>query len=473
MLKKDLSAPLKQAYDIALIRVNYASHVVVTPQPGLGYLSSYLKANSYKPIIIDAFRDRLNNEDILKILQRENITVAGLNCLTAYYNEVAALSQYLKNNGIKVIIGGVHPTFLPYQTLVDSKADYVFCGEGEIALLSFLRNNASNTFPDGSFIKGVYSLENLKDASVSFERCETVENLDDIPYPDWEQMNPNSYPVAPYGAFVKYFPIGFIFSSRGCPYSCKFCANPNFYNKRVRFRSPENVVAEMKLLIEKYHVKEIQFLDDNLTLRREHAEKLCNLIIENNIKVAISCPNGVRADRLDEDLIKLMKKAGFYHCALGIESANKTILENIKKDESIETIKNAIKMLSRNGIVTQGFFIFGLPGETKETIKETIDFALKSGLERAQFSILMIYPGSDLWNDLKGKFTVDFSQENYNEPQWVPEGLTGKDLLEAQSYAFKKFFFRPKIFFKTIRYIKPTQIIYLLKRLFTYRLIGK
>jgi radical SAM superfamily enzyme YgiQ (UPF0313 family) len=229
----------------------------------------------------------------------------------------------------------------------------------------------------------------------------------------------------------------------------------------------------MKLLIEKYHVKEIQFLDDNLTLRRSHAEKICNFIIENNIKISMSLPNGVRADSLDEDLIKLMKKAGFYLFGLGIESANKTILKNIEKGESIETIKNAIKMLSKNGITTLGFFIFGLPGETKETIKETTEFALKSGLERAQFGIFDVLPGCELWNKLSGKFMSNFVKKSYAEPEWIPEGLTKSDLLKAQSSAFRKFFFRPKTFFKNVRYIKPAQILYLLKRLFYFRIVGK
>jgi magnesium-protoporphyrin IX monomethyl ester (oxidative) cyclase len=377
-----------------------------------------LQKHGYNVLLIDGLRDRLENTEILDILKRENIKVAGITCLSAYYNEVVLLSRYLKENGIKVIVGGVHPTFMPYQTLLESKADYAICGEGEIAMLALAKNNFNYILHNGlGRIKGVYALSDLQDETTPFEKADIVEKLDDIPYPDWRQMNLNSYPLAPHGAFAKYFPIGIIFSSRGCPYSCKFCASPNFYDKKVRFRSAENIIGEIKYLIENFKVKEIQFEDDNITFKRDHIEKICNFIIDNKIKIALSCPNGIRAGRVDEDLIKLMKKAGFYYCAIGVESANKDILRNIDKKESIETIINSIKLIAKHGIVTQGFFIFGLPGETKETIEETINFTLNTDLERAQFLILDVLPGCDLWNDLDGEFVSNFSKKSYKEPE--------------------------------------------------------
>jgi radical SAM superfamily enzyme YgiQ (UPF0313 family) len=449
--------------NIALIRPNYDSHII-TPQLGIGYLSSYLKVHGYDVLLIDALRDRIQNQEIFKRIKSKNVEVVGITCLSAYYNEVVALSRYLKNNNIQVIIGGVHPTFMPYKTLLDSNADFVVCGEGEAALLSLLENNMNNTG-----IGGVYALSDLTENTLP-ERADSIQNLNDIPFPDWEQMPPGQYPKAPHGALAKRFPIGLITSSRGCPYSCKFCSSPNFYGKKIRFRSPENVINEMKYLIENFGVKEIQFEDDNITMNRKHIEAICNLIIENNIKVNWSCPNGIRADRIDEDIIKLMRKAGCYYCALGIESGNAEILKNIDKKETLETIQKAIKIITRNGIICQGFFIVGLPGETKSTIKETINFALKSGLDRAQFCMLDILPGCKLWTELIGEYVSDFSKKSFKEPEWLPKGLTKKDLLKAQSVAFRKFYMRPKTFFRTVRYIKPRQIVYLLKRLFDYRI---
>ena len=298
-----------------------------------------------------------------------------------------------------------------------------------------------------------------------------VEKLDELPFPDWEQMNPKDYPRAPHGAFIKGFPIGVIVTSRGCPYECTFCAAPKFCDRKIRFRTPENVATEIEFLIKNYKVKEIHFEDDNFTFNVDNVKKLCRLLIEKNIKINWACPNGIRADNISPELIQVMKESGCYYLAYGVESANLRILENIKKRESLETIAKAIDMTEKAGISAQGFFILGLPGETIATIEENINFALRSKLSRAQFVILDVLPGSELWDALKGKFVPNWGKESYREPEWLPEGITREQLMEAQSRAFRKFYFRPKIFFKLVKLIDHRQIIYLINRIKVYRLI--
>lgn len=446
-----------------LVRPNYDSHII-TPPLGIGYLASYLKREGIETIIIDGLKERLGNDDILKKIIGMNPDAIGITCLTAFYNQAVSLSKMLKANNFKVIMGGVHPTFLPYSTLVDSRADFVICGEGEGAFAELMNNNLVNCG-----IKGVYSLENIKSDEGEIEKADVVEDLDSLPFPDWEQINPVSYPRAPHGAVIKNYPVGIITTSRGCPYECTFCASPNFYGRRIRFRSPENVIDEIELLIKKFGIKEIHFEDDNLTLVRERVEKICLLLKEKNIKISWACPNGIRADKVDRALIKLMAESGCYYFAYGIESANSKILENIKKRETISVIDKAIELADNEGISCQGFFIFGLPGETKETLEENINFALKSKLSRAQFLILDILPGSELWKKFKGQFASNWNKKSYREPEWLPAGLTGKDLILAQSRAFRLFYLRPKILLKIIRLVDVKQIFYLLKRLKDYR----
>lgn len=450
---------------IVLVRPNYNSHII-TPPLGIGYLASYLKANGIEAVIIDGLRDGLSQEIVLTKIMEEKPDAVGITCLTAFYHEVVNLSKEIKARGIKCIIGGVHPTILPYQTLIDSEADYVVCGEAEIALLKLMQNNCVN-----NQIQGVYSLANLHSENDAFSKAQIVENLDEIPFPDWEQINPNSYPRAPHGALVKNFPIGIITSTRGCPYECTFCASPQFYGRRIRFRSPENVVAEISHLVKNFGIKEIHFEDDNFTLRRDHVIAICNLIKKENLQISWACPNGIRADSIDKELVEIMAKNGCYYFAYGIESANPQILQNIKKRESVDVIKKAIAIAHNAGISCQGFFIFGLPGETPETIKESIKFAKKSKLSRAQFLILDVLPGSELWNTLGGKFVPNWEKNSYKEPEWLPEGLTKKDLEKAQSRAFRKFYLRPSIFFRLLMLIDEQQIKFLFKRLEEYRIV--
>ena len=367
---------------------------------------------------------------------------------------------------MRVVIGGAHPTILPYRTLVDSGADYVICGEGEIPLLKLITNHFVN-----DHIPGVYSRENLFCEGNGIQKAEIVENLDEISFPDWEQLDPRHYPRAPHGAIVKNFPIGVLTTTRGCPYACTFCATPKLYDRRLRSRSPENVIQEIKYLINYFSVKEIHFEDDNLTLNRKHIENICHLLMENNLKISWACPNGIRADEVDESLIKLMKKSGCYYFAYGIESADQEILQNVKKMETIEQIVTSIELAHRAGISCQGFFIFGLPGETRETIEKTINFRRGLNCLGHSFSFSMCYQAPNYGIYLQGKFTPNWKKDSYKEPEWLPESLSKKEIMEAQAKAFRQFYFRPAVFFRLLKSIRLRQIRFLLERLRDYRII--
>jgi radical SAM superfamily enzyme YgiQ (UPF0313 family) len=435
-------------------------HPNITPVLGLGYLSSWLKKHDFDTSIIDGNLLNLNNQKLLQKILAEKPDVVGITCLSGSYHEVVELSQMLKKENIPCVIGGVHPTFLPYQTLVDSKADFVICGEGEIAFLKLLQNNLVN-----NNIPGVYSLDNLKSNDDPISRGEIIENLDDLPFPDWQQMEPKSYPIAPQTPLVKSWPIATVMSSRGCPYDCSFCASAQFYNRRIRFRSPENVVSEIEYLVNNHGVKEIHFVDDSLTQKREHVEKICNLIIEKNIKVSWATPNGIRADRVDKELLLLMKKSGCYLVYFGVESANPKILKQMKKSETIDDIKKAITLANEIGLITDAYFIFGLPGETKETIEETIQFAINSDLTRAHFFALDVLPGCRIWNEIKNNYNPKYNKKSYAESEWAPEGLTPDDLSKAFRDAHRRFYFhKPHRIFHVITSIKPSQFKIILRK---------
>jgi radical SAM superfamily enzyme YgiQ (UPF0313 family) len=302
---------------------------------------------------------------------------------------------------------------------------------------------------------------------------EFINDLDCIPFPDWGQIDPRTYKKAPHGAFIKNFPVAPIVTTRGCPYECKFCASPKLWKRKIRFRSPKNVVDEIEHLVNLFGVREIHFEDDNLTLRREHVEGICNLMLERGIKVSWACPNGVRADKLDPQLLRLMKKAGCYYLAFGVESGNQEILDNINKHIRLNTIRDAVVMAENEGIMTQGFFIFGLPGETMQTIEGTIRFAKSMPLSRAQFLLLDVLPGSALWDELGFAKMVDWNVDSYHEATWVPKGVDRKSLNEAPSRAFKAFFLRPKQFLSLALYFKWQQLPFLLRRMVDFRILKR
>ncbi len=446
------------------VRPNYPTYLV-TPPLGIGYLSACAKAAGIESVIIDGVKTEMKEEKLIAKIEAQNPDWVCITCLSAYFEEVKSVSLKLKEKGFKVVIGGVHPTFMPYMTLVETKADYVICGEGEKIITEFLLQGNN----DG--IKGVYSLKDLQDENTPYEKAERIEDLNEIPFPDWESLQPQTYPHAPMGMVAKAYPLAVMISSRGCPHGCIYCAGGRFYDRKVRFRSAENVVEEMKLLKYKYGIKEIQFMDDNLILKREHAVNLCNLILKEKLDIIWSCPNGIRADSLDYELACLMRKAGCYLVTIGIESANPEILKKIHKGETIEAITSAIYAAHRAGLIINGAFCLSLPGDTKETMRETIDYAKKVPLDRAFFTIMDVIPGCELWQKHKEKYSKFQTETSFAKPTVIPEGMTEEEVIKIQEQAMHEFYFRPRIMYNIVKLMRPCQFKYIFSRLTKFRLI--
>jgi anaerobic magnesium-protoporphyrin IX monomethyl ester cyclase len=441
----------EEAVKIALVRPRYDTHLI-TPPLSIGYISSFLKSRGFDVEIIDGLNLNLTNEEIVR--QCSDADIVGITCLSDYFPETLDLTRKLKKAGRRVAIGGPHASVLPELTLEATGADAVVVGEGEMAMLNMVED-----LRDTGGIDRVY-------------KTEFVEDLDGLPFPDWGQMDPRKYKKAPHGAFIKNFPVAPVVTTRGCPYECTFCASPKIWERSIRYRSPGNVVDEIELLVREYEVKEIHFEDDNLTLKRSHVEGICQLIIERGVKISWACPNGVRADKLDHDLLKLMEKSGCYYIAFGIESGDQKILDNVKKHIEIETVFKAVEMAEEEGIMTQGFFIFGLPGETRQTIEKTIDFSKRTKLSRAQFLLLDVLPGCELWDNLEFEGKGEWNKSSYHEVIWVPPTVDEETLKGAPPRAFKAFFLRPKQFLSIIRYVRLQQLPYLMKRVFDFRIFG-
>lgn len=446
---------------IFLVRPNYRSHLI-TPPLGLGYLSSYLELKGYKAKIIDGLNLSYSIEQIVN--QCQGAELVGIHCLSAYFLEAITLSQQLKKKGIRVAIGGPHATALPELTLSESQADFVIAGEGETPLLELVKSLENNNSLQG--IPGI-----LTHNTQYMVRAPLIQELDSLPFPDWQQIDPRIYKKAPHGGLIKSFPVAPIISSRGCSFECTFCASPYLWGKTIRLRSPENVIEEIEYLTKAFGVKEIHFEDDNLTLNKTHIENICKLILKRKIKINWATPNGIRVDTLDFELLKLMKESGCYFLAFGIESGNQAILDRAKKRTDLKSVEKVTALAKKIGMITQGFFIFGLPGETERTIAETIRYAKKLRLDKAQFLILDLLPGSKLWDELSNKQCTDWRYRSFQEAAWVPEGLTKEKLNALPGYALRSFFLRPHQIYFLLRYFKFSQFPFIIKRMMDFAII--
>jgi anaerobic magnesium-protoporphyrin IX monomethyl ester cyclase len=261
--------------------------------------------------------------------------------------------------------------------------------------------------------------------------------------------------------------VGSIMTSRGCPYNCSFCYKAVFGN-RFRARTAENVAQEWVELVEKYKVKEIAIVDDSFTTDVSRVHKICDYIIKEKIKVRWSCPNGIRVDLGDLEMLKKMRKAGCYRTALGLESGSQKILDTIGKKITLAKMEEMIKNCRNAGIKTMGFYMLGNIGETRETMQETINFARRVGTDYAQFLIAIPYPGTALYDEIKknGKiYITDWDQYGqYEGSACFEHGVLNPALLtEMSKKAEKEYYFDPKYIMKQL--VNPETYLFLPRRI--------
>ena len=444
---------------VALLRPSYHTHLI-TPPLGLGYLSSYLQKSGVETVIIDALNLGLTPSEAARAAA--GCDLAGIYFMTDHMEEAIGLALEIKKKGIPVVMGGPHATALPEKTLRMTSADGIVLGEGEETLGELITELKTRDIKDIS-IPGFFRSGMAQDKVILRD---LIDDLDSIPFPDWAQMNPANYMNAPHGGLIKNLPAAPVITSRGCSHRCVFCASPSMWRHTIRYRNPEKVLDEIAYLVNEFKVKEIHFEDDNITGRRDHLETICRGIVDRGIKISWCCPNGVRAENLqDIEIFRLMKRSGCYMIAFGIESASHDILSAARKGASLDDINRAVGYADSQGIITQGFFIFGLPGESEITVKETIDFASKSRLKRAQFLFLDILPGSGMWEKYSSEIISDPERRSFQSVRWVPDTIKEAALQKAIKKAFFRFYLKPARLAGLLRFFRVSQIKYIIRRL--------
>ncbi|MDD5650617.1 MAG: radical SAM protein [Candidatus Nanoarchaeia archaeon] len=434
---------------ILLVKVPSDMHVIIPPM-GLGYLASYLK-NKIKDIditILDCLKEKYDYNKFYEYVKQNKPDIVGMTAFTMEIESALKCCEKIKdiNKNIVTVIGGPHASNSPEQILCNENVDFIFRGEAELGFYELIK--ALQTKKDFSKVPNLGYKEKGK---MKFNDIKFIENLDEISYPDYELMKFSEYPKM---YFMKKFPSAPILTSRGCPFSCTFCSAGNLSGKKFRTRSPENIIQEIKLLKEKYHIKEFEIWDDNFSMNKERAMKFCNLLIKEKINLGWWCPNGLRIETLDEELLRKMKESGCYAMAVGIETGSEKIQKDMKKYLNLDKAKEIVKLAHKIGIRTQGFFIIGYPTETREDILKTIKFAKSLPLDRASFSLFQPLVGSEIYNCLKkeGKLKdIDMNKCEYSKPSILPQGFKNiEEVKKLQKKAILEFYLRPKTFSKFV-----------------------
>ncbi len=427
---------------------------------GIAYLGAVLRKN-YQVELLDATAEGYENlEDLgtglvkygLSFQQiKERISdyspdLVGITCLySTQYPFVKKICQLAKefNSEIITVTGGYHPTFLASECLdIEGDIDFIVLGEGEYTLQDLLRQiemGKELTHVEGiAFRQG----NNLKINPKTYY----IEDLDDLPFPARDLLPMEKYFSInmPMSITSKHKRCISILTSRGCTARCIFCPSPNFWGHHYRARSTDNVLEELQILIKDYQIREIQFHDDNLILDKKRAAELFQGMIERKFKLRWNTPNGIALWKLDEQLLKLMKASGCYELTLAIESGDQEVLSKIvKKPLNLKKVEHLTRIIKKLGIETNSFFIVGFPGETKEQIRRTFEFAKKLKLDCSYFFIANPNPGSRLHEICKEKGylkegfdfkTIDYFKSNYETPEF-----TSLELEELRNREYVKF----------------------------------
>jgi magnesium-protoporphyrin IX monomethyl ester (oxidative) cyclase len=387
---------------VLLINVIPSRFEEFIPPIGLLYIASYLRSRGHQVWLYDSnelafnvckrsgIRTVISNlliKEILRIIKKKQPDFVGLSIsfslrINLFVKIINAIRKNFKD--IPIVVGGANVSAIP--DFFANYADFVVVGEGEIVFDDILCAK----------IKG--------DHKIIFS--DRINDLNSLSYPGIDMLNLNMYsenslklPVHGIQGLTKWFPV---ITSRGCPYDCIFCSIHSSMGYEWRARSPENVLGELDVLVNKYGIKNIIFEDDNISFSPERFYKICDQIIKRQYPVKWFIPNGIRFDALDKDLLSIMKNSGCQEIWIAPESGSKKTLETIiKKKVDLVKVKELIVLAKKTGIPVSCFFIIGFPGETMFDIQQTLSFIkeLKSlGMYRYELSFAAPIPGTKLYS---------------------------------------------------------------------------
>ncbi len=438
--------------------------LLVSPEPrvwnsrahihnGLGYLAGALIHAGYRDVEI--FDGAVERESLADRLARDPFDIVGISSPTPLIHEAWRAGQMAKAHGAITILGGPHLTLMPDESLMRAEVDFVARGEAEETLVEFADAiGAQHTVPLQMSIPNIKGLS-YRDSSGKIIHNPPrllAQNLDAIPFPAYQLFKIERYTnLQPLTDGLDPRARAYtIVTSRGCPYKCTYCSKPITGNT-WRARSVDKVLAEWKMLVEDFGATEIGVTDDIWNLNLNRAKEICRGLIELGLnRVPWITIHGMKVNHTDAELFQLMKRAGCTRVGFGVESGDENIIKSvIKKAQTLDQVRAAFRNAKAAGIETMGFFIFGMPGETEETMEKTIRFALELDPDVANFMMAAPYPGTELWDLLQreGKIYARHWDELaiHSDHAHFEYGTLNPELVERKWHAaYRRFYLRPK-----------------------------
>lgn len=387
---------------ILLINPGYKSRRVVYFPLGLGYLAGACHKEDIEVEIMDVNLSNLNGQDILDAIRKKDFHVVGMGGFATQLKSTIELSNLIKNNckDVTVIVGGIQVFGCEDFILANSRADIICVGESEITLPRLVHA----IYKDNDF-SGIPSIAYRRQDNevVRNEGFFLVENLDEISFPKYDLFQMERYITGNFHSTIGRRTADFI-CSRGCPYKCIYCINSSRPVK-LRYRSPENIISEIRFLKKNYSVNDFTFADEIFEVDKKRALEICEAIKGEDITWLTSC----RADRIDDKIVSTMKKAGCRMIIVGFESGSQKILNAMNKRVNVKTYYDAINILRKQGMHFFANFMIGMPEESEDTVRESEKFCIDNDLIFGS-GYVTPFPGSKLYEDIRHKI---IDEKNY------------------------------------------------------------
>lgn len=426
----------------------------IEPPFWIAVIAAYLREKGFSVAVIDANAENLSPEETAARTAKMNPNAAAVivygsqpSASTQNMPSAGAICRALKRADVpNVVLGGLHPSALPERTMREEVCDFVADGEAVQTLETLLSQLKTGCFePDkigGFWWRCDSELRHT-------ERYPLIQNLDEfLPVAAWDLLPMHLYRAHNWHCFddIEHrMPYAALYTSLGCPFHCSFCCiNAPFGKHTIRYRSPERVLEEIDLLVKRYGVKNLKIVDELFILNKEHYMPIVNGILERGYDLNIWVY--ARVDTVDFEVLPLLKRAGINWFALGIESANPHVRDDVTKNLHREDIKRVVRRIQEAGIRVIGNYIFGLPADTKETMRETLDLAKELNCEYANMYSVMAYPGSRLYEetlrthpDRLPRSWSAYSQHSADCHPLANDQLSSEEILSFRDRAFVEY----------------------------------
>ena len=428
---------------------------------GLLAIGSVLKRAGHQVKILDLRISNSPDEELSSVMKSFNPQVVGIGVMTieCKYGFIDAAKVKELNPDVTIIFGGPHCSHEPRFILNDPNVDLMVSGEGDLTITELI-----DALEQGRDIENIAGIAYKKNGSyIRTADRPVIRDLDKFDQ-EYDLINLERY--FNFQSSMDFFPVFRnkrflpLVTSRGCPFKCTYCHD--IFDKSIQYRSPKAVVDEIEYLINKYGVREFHIVDDVFNVNMKRAKIVLDAIIQKNLNIHISFPNGLRADFFDDELIDKMQRAGVYRMALGIESGSQRIQDMIQKDLDINIIYGVVEKLTRARMSVHGFFMLGFPSETRKEMEATIDFACDLGLTTANFSLVIPNPGTDLrqtFIESRESNFEDFSEYTFDAASCNASEVEGDDLIKLKQEANRKFYLSLQRFKHVLRAVEPKWIV--------------